>query len=78
MKRKILPYELSSAADADLDSIFDYTVKEFGLDQAVLYVGSIVDLLETLPSNPKAGKERTEIREGLYGILQGKCKLPQK
>lgn len=72
MPGKILSYELSSAADVDLDEIFDYTVNKFGFDQAVFYLGSIVDVLETLPSNPHLGKQRAEIRNELYGVLHGK------
>ncbi len=72
MSGKIKFYELSQEADFDLDEIFEYTVKEFGFHQAVLYLGSMVELLETLPTHPEMGKERTEIREGLYEILHVK------
>ncbi len=34
-------YELSPEADKDLSDIFDYTETEFGLDQAVSYLGNL-------------------------------------
>lgn len=72
MPGKNLPYGLSPEAENDLEEIFDYTFKEYGLDQAVYYHNSITDLIESLPVNPKIGKGRNEIREELYSIVHGK------
>lgn len=72
MLNKNLPYGLSPEAENDLEEIFDYTKKEFGVKQAESYLNSLADLIESLPSNPYIGKERNEIRDELYSILQGK------
>lgn len=58
-------YELSEEADSDLQEIYDYTVRKFGAGQAVKYLQELEELLYTLCSHPKAGRERNEIRKGL-------------
>jgi len=59
-------YELSAEADNDLEDIFEYTVKEFGVEQAVIYLTSINQILNDLIKNHKGGRTRNEIKEGLY------------
>lgn len=61
-------FRLSKAADADLEDIYDYTLEEFGLDQAVSYVSSFDDVFETISENPEIGRERKEIREELRSL----------
>lgn len=63
---------LSKAADADLEDIFDYTVEEFNLDQAVSYVSGFDEVFETISHNPEIGKERSEIREELRSFTKDK------
>lgn len=58
-------YELSTAADRDLDEIFDYTLTTFGLEQAVKYLSEFETLFDQLVSNPHIGKSRNEIKLGL-------------
>jgi toxin ParE1/3/4 len=61
-------YELSLAADSDLDSIFDYTAFEFGNNQAVNYLESIESAFLKLTSNSELGKQRNEIKSGLRSL----------
>tara|TARA_A200000159_G_C7045889_1_gene224024 strand:- start:76 stop:369 length:294 start_codon:yes stop_codon:yes gene_type:complete len=63
---------LSKAADADLEDIFDYTLEEFGLDQAVSYVSEFDDTFETISENPEIGRKREEIREELRSLVKDK------
>lgn len=56
---------LSKAADIDLEDIFDYTLEEFGLDQAIFYVSGFDEVFGVISGNPEIGRERKEIREGL-------------
>ena len=63
---------LSQAADADLEDIFDYTLEEFDLDQAVSYVSGFDDMLKTIAGNPEIGRERREIREELRSLVKEK------
>ena len=44
--------ELSGEADADLDSIAEYTIREHGPQQARNYVGSLVARIEALALEP--------------------------
>lgn len=66
MSRKI--YILSEIADKDLEDIFDYTVDEFGFDQAEKYLLEIEEIFQNLIINPQIGKKRDEIKQGLYSF----------
>ena len=63
---------LSEAADVDLEDIFDYTLDEFGVDQAVSYVSGFDDVFDTISENPEIGRERKEIREELRSLTKDK------
>ena len=66
MSRKI--YILSEIADKDLEDIFDYTVDEFGFDQAEKYLLEIEEIFQNLIVNPQLGKKRDEIKQDLYSF----------
>ena len=61
-------YVLSQAAEEDLEQVFDYTEKEFGLEQTVQYLSGIEQMCSQLLTNPMLGRERREIRDGLRSI----------
>lgn len=61
-------YILSEFADKDLEDIFDYTRLNFGFDQAEKYLLEIEDVFQNLVENPKSGRKRNEIKEGLYSF----------
>jgi toxin ParE1/3/4 len=63
---------LSKAADADLEDIFDFTLEEFGLDQAISYVSGFDNTFETISENPDIGRERKEIRKDLRSLSKDK------
>lgn len=64
----IMTYILSPEADDDLDQIFDYTEKEFGYKQAVIYLSECEIQFNKLANNPTIGRERPEIRPELYSF----------
>ncbi|WP_326980907.1 type II toxin-antitoxin system RelE/ParE family toxin [Chryseobacterium sp. MYb264] len=66
MSKKI--YILSEIADKDLEDIFDYTLAEFGLDQAERYLLEFEKSFQNLLLNPQLGKKRDEIKKGLYSL----------
>lgn len=68
MAHDIFPYALSLEADNDLDEIFDYTVEQFGIEQAIKYLSGFEQLFENLGNHPKSGRSRNEIRKGLRSI----------
>lgn len=61
-------YILSEIADEDLVNIFDYTMDEFGFDQAEKYLFEIDDIFQNLIINPQLGKTRNEIKQGLHSF----------
>ena len=67
---KLKSFLLSNDADADLDEIFDYTEAEHGFNQAVKYLSDLDNLFEQLVKNPNLGKERKEIKKGIYSIAE--------
>ena len=58
-------YQFSTAADHDLEEIFDHTLEEFGLDQAIKYVSEFDPVFEQLVKNPEMGRNRNEIKPDL-------------
>lgn len=61
--------QLSRNAEADLDSIADYTLEHWGVQQLQTYMADLkrtVDSLETKPE--QKGISRTDLREGLRAI----------
>ena len=65
-------YEFSPEADGDLEDIFDYTEREFGIDQGIEYLSGFEGMFTKIVDNPELGKEREEIREGLRSLLKEK------
>ena len=63
-------YVLSQSADHDLEDIFDYTVQEFGMDQAVSYLNGLDELFHMLLDNPELGRLRPELKAGLRSIAK--------
>ncbi|SDH59407.1 toxin ParE1/3/4 [Chryseobacterium taeanense] len=61
-------YILSEAADQDLENIFDFTLNQFGFDQAEKYLLEIEDVFKILVLHPESGKARNEVKEGLYSF----------
>ncbi|MFN3818990.1 type II toxin-antitoxin system RelE/ParE family toxin [Blastomonas sp.] len=57
-------YRLSPAAQRDLDSIFDYTVAEWGLAQATGYTDLIEQACNELAQAPLRAPACDAIREG--------------
>jgi len=57
-------FTLSPRAQADLDEIWDYTVKHWGVDQAEFYVRLIETAIKTVAAEPRRGWSCDEIRQG--------------
>lgn len=71
MNKTRFVYRLSREADRDLEDIFDYTVREFGINQAIAYVSGFEEVFISLTANPELGRKRDEIRNGLRSIVKG-------
>ncbi|MBO6573459.1 MAG: type II toxin-antitoxin system RelE/ParE family toxin [Balneola sp.] len=70
MNSKIKSYELSLAADSDIEKIFDYIDQEFGFDQALKYITELDTIFTDLVKSPELGRKRDEIKFGLISIVQ--------
>ena len=59
-------YKISKEAETDLEKIWLYTFENWSLEQADYYFDLIMDEIEYLSENPKAGKDYNEIRKGYF------------
>jgi len=66
MKKIKSSYELSLKSDKDIDDIINYTIKNFGANQAIKYTSVLKSLFEHLLFNPYLGKERIEIKNTAF------------
>lgn len=66
----LIAYVLSDEADNDLNDIFDYTAQDHGFDQAILYLMAFESIFKSLVNNPKIGRQRDEIKPGLYSLTE--------
>jgi len=57
-------YVLSPAAQADLSQIWDYSARNWGLEQADHYISSIRDACEALANGSRQGRAIDDIRPG--------------
>jgi len=65
-------YKLSREADKDIEAIFDYTELEYGLQQAADYTSQFSTVFHQLTEEPKLGRARNEIKNGLRSLVQNK------
>jgi toxin ParE1/3/4 len=66
-----MKYILSSAAETDLEEIFDYTLLRYNQEQALKYLNSLEETITQLCANPYLGKIRAEIKAELRSIPKG-------
>lgn len=64
-------YELSQAADQDIEEIYDYAEQEYGAEQAEAYTLELEMFLDQLVHNPEMGRRRDEIQSGLRSFPKG-------
>jgi toxin ParE1/3/4 len=60
----VAEYRLGPAARTDLDGIFDYTVAEWGLEQAIRYTRLVEATCTDLAESPLQGQDCGHIRSG--------------
>ena len=65
-------YRLRPKARSDIDGIWDYTVKTWGVQQARSYITGLHDVCIELAENPDLGKRRDELYKGLRVYPSGK------
>ncbi|MBJ7483690.1 type II toxin-antitoxin system RelE/ParE family toxin [Brevundimonas sp.] len=65
-------YRLSAAAERDLETIFDYTVGQWGLAQAVTYTDQIEEACLALAEAPLRSVDSSDIRPGYRRRIVGR------
>lgn len=68
MPMNAMDYKLSKQAVRELQEIYDYTLADFGQDQADKYYKKIKETLLFLCDHPHAGRIRPDIQNGIYSI----------
>jgi len=58
-------YKFSIAAEEDLESIVDYTLQNWGIDQANQYLDGLEQRAQSLADNPKTGTSCEDFGVGL-------------
>lgn len=58
-------YKLSGKASADVDDIYEYTIVNFGIEQARMYLHGLVDCFDALAENPLGGRAADELASEL-------------
>lgn len=61
-------YVLSQEADNDIEDIFEYGEHQFGTSQAIEYLIGLNNHFNAIATNPYIGKERKEIKDGLFSF----------
>jgi toxin ParE1/3/4 len=64
-------YVLSPRAQSDLDEIWNYTIRQWGVVQADRYILDLVSAIETAAANPRSGHACDEIRPGYFKLPSG-------
>lgn len=67
----MMGYVLSPAAQADLETIWDYTVKHWGEAQAERYTRDIQAACEALSNGTLISRSADEIRKGYHKVAVG-------
>ena len=70
-----MPLELSRKAQADLDDIRDFSVEQFGVERAILYLDSIEHALRRLLDHSRIGSQRDDIGEAVLSYPVGEHRI---
>lgn len=65
-------FRFSRRAEADLLSIGAYTLRTWGEDQAVRYIGDLEACCQMLADNPALGRSCDDVRPGLRRLERGR------
>ena len=58
-------YKLSLAAGNDIAAIAEYTVDNFGVEQAIAYRDGLIETFKFLSEFPRVARERRELQAGV-------------
>ena len=61
----MVSYSLTHEADLDLEEIYEYTIRKFGLEQADKYLLGLHDGFQIIVQNPMLGRSANEVKAKL-------------
>jgi toxin ParE1/3/4 len=64
-------YSLRQHAQEDLESIWLYSYQEWGVEQADLYIRSLLSRFTWLAENALLGRPRQDVKPGYYSYPEG-------
>lgn len=64
-------YVLSRDADEDLQTIYAYSMQEWGTRQAALYLNALYDTFECIARMPGVGRQRGGLGEDIRSVPHG-------
>ena len=64
-------YILSPRAQSDLDEIWNYTERHWGIEQAEIYICQLWQDIEAIAAKPTIGRPCPEVRAGYYKFRSG-------
>ena len=70
-----MPLELSRKAQADLDDIRDYSLEQFGVERAILYLDAIEQAFRRLLDHPRIGSQQADIGEAVLSYPVGEHRI---
>ena len=59
-----MPLKLSPKAHADLDAIWNYTVQQWNVEQAEIYLASLGKTMRLIADNPGLGTKIDQVKSG--------------
>jgi|GEM_PF-338913 len=65
-------FSLRALARDDLEVIWDYTVEQWGVEQAERYLNILFTCFEDLAANPLLGRQRDDVKPGYQSFSQGR------
>ena len=65
-------YRLRTLARNDLEIIWDYTLEQWGIQQAERYFAALFTCFDDLARNPHMGKQRDDVMPGTRSFPQGR------
>lgn len=71
-EKRAVECRLSPGAQSDLDGIFDYTVQQWGLQQAVRYMETLESACAALAAEPAQAQDCSDIRLGYRRATAGR------
>lgn len=66
-----MSFILRQLAEQDLESIWLYSLEQWGIQQADYYIHSLTDRFLWLSEQPMLGKQRKDVKDAYYSFPEG-------